>query len=45
MTTDTILTALFSPKLLNGPNNIEGYITLGWKYFPGTNSVAYWANS
>jgi hypothetical protein len=29
---------------MNGPNKLECYITLSWKGFPGTNSLAYWAN-
>ncbi len=27
---------------MDGPNNLEIYITLGWKGLPGTNTLAYW---
>ncbi len=30
---------------MNGPNKLGWYITLGWKGFPGTNTLAYWAHS
>jgi hypothetical protein len=30
---------------MNGPIEPQCYITLGWKGFPGTNNLAYWAYS
>ncbi len=34
-----------SSQPTNGPNNLEGYIALSWKDLPGTNTLAYWAQS
>ncbi len=31
--------------VINWPNRLDCYITLGWKVFPGTNTLAYWAHS
>ncbi len=31
-------------QLINRPNKLECYITLGWKDLPGTNALAYWAH-
>jgi hypothetical protein len=28
---------------MSGPEKIRGYIALGWKGMPGTNTLAYWA--
>ncbi len=33
---------LFSSQLMNGPNKLECYTTLGWKCLPGPNTLAYW---
>ncbi len=27
---------------MDGLNNLDSYITLGWKGLPGTNTLAYW---
>jgi hypothetical protein len=31
--------------LMNGPNKLDHYITLGWKGLPGTITLAYWIHS
>ncbi len=35
----------FSSELTDRPSNLEYYITLGWKGFPGTKIQAYWVHS
>jgi hypothetical protein len=32
-------------KLMNGPNMLECYITIGWKGLSVTNTLAYWVQS
>ncbi len=32
-------------KLMNGPNKLECYITIGWKGLAVTNTLAYWVHS
>jgi hypothetical protein len=34
-----------TPHYLIGPNHLECYITLDWKRFQETNTLAYWAHS
>jgi hypothetical protein len=34
----------FSSQLMNGPNNLKCYNTLGWNGLPGTNTLAYSAH-
>jgi hypothetical protein len=36
---------LFSSQPMNGSINLKCYLTLGWKSWPGTNNLAYWADS
>ncbi len=40
-----VFKTLFSSKLMNGPNELDYYITLNWKSLPGANTVAYWTHS
>ncbi len=44
MTPGTAFITLFSSKLMNVPNKLECYITLGCKDFAMTNTQAYWEN-
>ncbi len=41
---DRIHNTRFSSLVINGPNKLDCFITLGFKGLPGTNTVAYWAH-
>ncbi len=40
---DNILNILFSLLVINDPNNLKCYITLGQKGLTSANTLAYWA--
>jgi hypothetical protein len=33
----------FSLSVTNTPKKLQCYMTLGWRGFPGTNTLAFWA--